>query len=353
MRRRRTFLLVFIILVMLLVVGLIALWRFRGGSLIGSDDGGGEGAATERPLIPILQATPAPQTGFVVVALQTVPRGMRVPPDAIEVREWRLDDRDFPSDPALKLSEVVGQVARVDIPAQRPVSMSQLADLSMGEGSEMALAIPKGKVAFALPVRKMAAVANAIHRNDRVDVLVSLSMVEVDEDWQIKQPVKFFGGDPVLADPQPEGEQIPRLVSQYTVQNALVLDVDLWEDLAEAIPVAASSETPAEEGAPPPPASDVARAMIELTSVTLIVNPQDALVLKWAMENDAAIDLVMRSAVDQDIYAQPEAVTLQYMLDRFQVSVPPKLPHAPTSSEFEERLLEEAQSRAVSPVTGE
>ena len=49
--------------------------------------------------------------------------------------------------------------------------------------------------------------------------------------------------------------------------------------------------------------------MIELTSVTLVVSPQDALVLKWALENDVSIDLALRSAVDQDIYAQPEAVT--------------------------------------------
>jgi Flp pilus assembly protein CpaB len=353
MRRRRTFLLIFVILVLLLVVGLIALWRLRGGSLFGSTDSGGEDVSTERPLLPILQATPVPQTQFVVVALQTVPRGMRVPPDAIEVREWRLDDRDFPKDPALKLSEVVGRIARVDILAQRPVSLSMLADLSLGEGSEMALAIPKGMVAFALPVRKMSAVANAIHRNDRVDVLISLSMIEVDVDWQIKEPVKYFGGDPVLAEPQPEGEQIARLVSQYTVQNALVLDVDLWETLPQVVPTAVAGETPGEQAAPPPPASDVAQAMIQLTSVTLVVNPQDALVLKWAFENDAAIDLVLRSAVDRDIYAQPEAVTLQYMLDRFQISVPPKLPHAPTSSELEERLLKESQSRATSPVTGD
>lgn len=353
MRRRRTFLLIFVILVLLLVVGLIALWRLRGESLLGSTDNGGEDVSTERPLIPLLQATPVPQTQFVVVALQTVPRGMRVPPDAIEVREWRLDDRDLPRDPALKLSEVVGRIARVDILAQRPVSLSMLADLSLGEGSEMALAIPKGMVAFALPVRKMSAVANAIHRNDRVDVLISLAMIEVDQDWQIKEPVKYFGGDPVLAEPQPDGEQIPRLVSQYTVQNALVLEVDLWEKVPQVVPTAVAGETPGEQTAPPPAVSDVARAMIELTSVTLVVNPQDALVLKWAFENDASIDLVLRSAVDRDIYAQPEAVTLQYMLDRFQISVPPKLPHAPTSSELEERLLKEAQSRSTSPITGD
>ena len=73
-------------------------------------------------------------------------------------------------------------------------------------------------------------------------------------------------------------------------------------------------------------------------------------VLKWALETNASIDLAMRSAIDQDIYAQPEAVTLQYMLDRFQISVPPKLPHAP-ENEFTSNLLEQAQENA--PVGGE
>jgi hypothetical protein len=81
-----------------------------------------------------------------------------------------------------------------------------------------------------------------------------------------------------------------------------------------------------------------------------MVSPQDALVLKWALETNASIHLVMRSAVDQDIYAQPEAVTLQYMLDRFQISVPPKLPHAP-ENQFESRILREAQENA--PAGGE
>jgi hypothetical protein len=94
----------------------------------------------------------------------------------------------------------------------------------------------------------------------------------------------------------------------------------------------------------------VVKAATELTSVTLIVSPQDALVLKWALETNSSIDLVMRSAVDQDVYAQPEAVTLQYMLDRFQISVPPKLPQAP-ENEFESQILQEAQQNV--PTGGE
>jgi Flp pilus assembly protein CpaB len=335
MRRRRTFLLIFIILVLLLVVGLIALWRLRGGGLTDVGDDGGETTA-ERPLIPALQATPEVETESVVVAVQTVPRGMRIPPDAIEMREWPIDDPEYPSDPVLRLSAAVGQMARVDIPARRPLSRSMLADLALGEGSEMALAIPKGKVAVAMPVSIMSAVANAIRPGDRVDVLVSFSVVEVDEDSQIKEPLVFAGCDPVVAPCQPSGVQLPRIVSQYTVQNVLVLDVDLF---GEAPVVPAGEETVQEGEEAPPAVPSVYEALTELTSVTLVVSPQDALVLKWARESNASIDLAMRSAIDPDIYNQPEAVTLQYMIHRFQIYDPAKLPHA-VENEFVYRLPE-------------
>ena len=66
--------------------------------------------------------------------------------------------------------------------------------------------------------------------------------------------------------------------------------------------------------------------------MTLIVTPQDALVLKFSEESGASMDMVLRSA--KDYYkglVTTEAVTLQYMFDRFGIEVPPKLPYGVTS----------------------
>jgi pilus assembly protein CpaB len=280
---------------------------------------------------------------------------MSVPPDAVEIREWPTTE--LPKDAARRLEAVVGRVARTDIVRQRPVLTTDLTDVVLGSGAEMALGIPKGKVAFAMPVQILSAVANALRPGDRVDVLLSFSMVEVDQDTQIKRPLVQVGGEDCLAGCQPTGDQLPRLVSQYSVQNALVLAVGLWQEELPEIPVPAAVATATSDDAaeaeatpPAPEPPSVAQAATQLTSVTLVVSPQDALVLKWALETNSAIDLVMRSAVDQDIYAQPESVTLQYMLDRFQISVPPKLPHAP-ENEFESQILQEAQQSA--PAGGE
>lgn len=355
MRRRRTFLLIFVILIMILVVGLIALWRSRGGG--NPLDLFQPSPETTDVGTPQPTATPIVETEPIVVALQTIPRGMTVPPDAVEIREWPKTD-NFPKDAARRLESVVGKVARVDILRQRPVLTSMVTEVDLGTGAEMALGIPKGKVAYAIPVQILSAVANAIRPGDRVDVLLSFSMIEVDRDSQIKQPIFKTGDEDCLAGCQVIGDQIPRLVTQYSVQNAQVLAVGLWqEELPQiAVPAAVATATTAEEGAeaeatpPAPEPPSVAQAATQLTSVTLVVSPQDALVLKWALETNASIHLVMRSAVDQDIYAQPEAVTLQYMLDRFQISVPPKLPHAP-ENKFESSILREAQQNA--PAGGE
>lgn len=355
MRRRRTFLVIFVVLILVLFVGVAALVLLQGGGL------GAITGATPQPLptgAPEATATPEIETERVVVALQTIPRGMRIPPDAVEVREWPKEDRDFPEDPIYSMEDVVGMVARAEIPMHRPISESLVKQVYLGEGSEMSLSIPKGQVAVAVPVMAVSAVANAIRPNDRVDVLVSFSMVEVDQDTQIKLPVVLVGGEDCLAGCQPTGEQLPRLVTQYSVQNALVMGVGLWTgeqpDVQAARPAAVATEeaptVPLAEGEATPPAqpASVVQSMTELTVVTLAVSPQDALVLKWAWESNASLDLVMRSAGDSDIYAQPEAVTLQYMIDRFQVSVPPKLPHTP-ENQFQYRLIQEAEQRAQPP----
>ncbi len=349
MSRRRVFLLVFLILILILGLGLFALWRTGRISLPSVGQQAGEPTPTL-----VVQATPVVETERVVVALQTIPRGLPVPPDAVEVREWPKDE-GLPDDVARNLSDVVGKTARVDIPRQWPVAKSSVTTVELGAGADMALAIPKGQVAIAVPVRVLSAVANAIQPSDRVDVLVSLSLVGVDEDSQIKQPVVLVGGEDCLAGCQPTGEQIPRLVTQYTVQNALVLAVGLWREELPAVEVVqpAEGETPGgEETTAPPEPPNVLQSVTQLTVVTMAVSPQDAMVLKWALESNSSIDLVMRSAVDQDIYAQPEAVTLQYILDRFQISVPPKLPHAPENN-FEYRILKEAQESAPAGGGGE
>jgi pilus assembly protein CpaB len=57
----------------------------------------------------------------------------------------------------------------------------------------------------------------------------------------------------------------------------------------------------------------------------LIVTPQDAITLNYVINSGAQLTLALRSAGD-DTRVQTEAVTLQFLLDQYNIPVPAKLP---------------------------
>jgi Flp pilus assembly protein CpaB len=349
MRRRRTFLIVFAILLVILIGGVAALVLMSGGGG-GPVPGPTPGAEVE----PV--ATLEPEMEPVVVIVQPVRRGQRIPHDAVDIRRWEVTK--LPSDPVYAVEDVIGGYAAVDLDPHRPLRAKEVKRVVL-EGSNVSLAIPPGKVGYSVPVRLVAAVAGALKPGDRVDVLISWKVVDVDQDLQIKLPVLLVGEEDCLAGCQPTGEQLPGLVSQYTVQNALVLGVDIWDDEQSDLPVVQPGEDIEEEPAIPvvegeeeaapeeaaPPVEQAVSPYSLVSVVTLAVDPQSALVLKWSLESNSSIDLALRSAVDLEEFAQPEAVTLEYMVNRYQISLPPKLPHAP-ENEFEYSVLKAAEEAA-------
>jgi hypothetical protein len=57
--------------------------------------------------------------------------------------------------------------------------------------------------------------------------------------------------------------------------------------------------------------------------LTLLLDQQDALVLKYARESDASIDLVLRGPEDHES-VRTETVSLEYVMTRFEITVPPE-----------------------------
>jgi Flp pilus assembly protein CpaB len=346
MRRRRTFIIVFAVLVVILVVGVIALVTRGGGLGLGPQEEPTRVAAET-----VVSPTPVPEKP-VIVAVQPVRRGMRIPREAVQIRRWPVDE--LPFDPVTNLDDIIGMFAATDLVPRQPIRASQIKRVFL-EGADIDLAIPQGKVAYAMPVRVLSTVANALQPGSRVDVLISFLVVDVDEDTQVKFPA------PERCPPEElltecvvvGGEQMPGLVSQYTVQNALVLGVGVWGEEEAGVEVLGPGEDAGEEPTPTPVAAPQEgeepaptptpepRSIKSITVVTMAIDPQDALVLKWAWESDASVDFALRSAIDDQPFAQPESVTLQYMFERFQIALPPKLPHV-AENKFQYRLLEGA-----------
>ncbi len=128
---------------------------------------------------------------------------------------------------------------------------------------------------------------------------------------------------------QPSEVQRPRIVSQVLISDATVLGIGDFSKLIneanqQAIQPTATGPTPTPvPGATPTPVPQAKAS----DNVTLIVSPQDAVTLNYIMLNRGAkLNLVLRSASDTK-QIKTEAVTLQFLMDQYNIPLPSKLPY--------------------------
>jgi pilus assembly protein CpaB len=312
----------------------------------------------------------APDVAFIVIAAQDIPRGGEIVPDAVVSAPFPADSvvETMLTDPA----QAVGYRARMDIARGLPITQNMLTQEPgdvLGSGSEASIAIPRGQTAIAIPITRLSSVAYAIRAGDSVDVLATFLMVDLDQDFQTRLPndtlimlgtqgenlTAFVCNDlkqgergPECINPipppfgklvneevsdqplyaKPQEPQRPRIVTQRLIDYATVLHLGSFaleqeEELA-TLPVAAQQGTApptTTQGQAAAPVSTVIRPDI----VTLIVSPQDALALNWAIK--AGVDLVLTLRAPGDTTAdETTSVTLQYLLDNYNITVPIRLP---------------------------
>lgn len=317
--------------------------------------------------------TPTPIT-FVelVIAVQEIPRGVRIEPNAVAVIEWpEAGAPNFGFEGEAGLEAVIGQIARTDIFREQPILQNMVTEdpsTLANIGSDAAAILPPNRVAVALPMDRITSVAYAIQPGDYVDIIVSMLFVDVDQTFQSKEPNAFnlisvtetegggiristdgnairgtfdtriipgVGGTqlawPVLIGPSEEPR--PRLASQRTVQDAQVIYVgDFPRDgvifgtptpaptpVTTPAPAAAQQRTNQDvEPTPVPPRPDI---------ITLAVSPQDAVVLTWIVEAGLPITFALRSAASTS-QVTTDPVTLDYIMNRFNIQVPEKFTYA-------------------------
>lgn len=347
MRRGRTL----ILLALILLLGAAAaflLLRGRGGST---------GA----------QATPvALDRQQVVIAGQDISRGSVIAANAVILAP-------FPADAVVEtmitgdVNQVVGKYARQDIARGMPITTGMITTKAgdlLGTGSDASAAIPPGYTAIAVPMNRLSGVAYALRDGDSVDVIASMLFVDLDEDFQTilpnssmillgnnTSPLTGYACQEVKASDKglecinpepppfarvdteettgtqlyakPSESQRPRLVTQRLVENATVLHVGSFTyPGAETQAGLGASTAP---GAPPqstPQAVTVKPPDI----ITLIVTPQDALTLNWAIKTGMDLVFTLRGPND-DAVTETTSVTLKYLMDNYNITVPSKLPY--------------------------
>lgn len=311
------------------------------------------------PVVSVTQGptpTPIPLVR-VVQALQNLPRGYRFPktlPELENIVGYATLPLETVPFNAIKedeggLEKVLGMIARTDIFREQPILSTYLVtDLTSlaAVGSDAAAVLPSDRVAVSLPMDRITSVAYGLQDGDHVDVIISMLFIDVDEVFQSITPnlvTLFTKTDQGIELQQgiggridqssigtvivgPAERQRPRLVTQRTIQDALVVHVGEFPldgrylgELPTPTPVPATEEADGGGGnnTPPPPPTPIPPPNI----VTLGVTPQYAVVLVWAIDAKLPVTLALRSVNDRSTQ-QTTPVTLDYMMQEFRIDVP-------------------------------
>lgn len=346
--RKRKSGMIFFLLAFLLIVILVVIAYFMRDQLIALV------LPPEDEMVEVPVA-PTPVMYDIVVVIQPVKRGTAL-------TEAMLGTVSYPQEDMVEglfftdLMEVIGKRAKYDLDPGTPLTPSLLSE---GEsGSFISFEIPPGMVAITIPIPSQRyAVSYALKPGDHVNILAGVQIFDLDQEFQTLLPNQvatvykneiFFGEEGSSAQPidltlrvdgssylgrvyqdpsipdeffyvVPSEPQRPRWVTQAIVQNAQVLwvgDLPLVEEEPEP---AAEAEAPAEEAA-------VEEYIPEPRRITVAVSQQDAISLNYLILSEADLNFVLRSAGDDQLI-QTEPVTLQFIMDQYNIPYPTKLPY--------------------------
>jgi pilus assembly protein CpaB len=256
-----------------------------------------------------------------------------------------------------EIESVVGKRAIYPLEARMPLTPRMLIDGETG-GSIAAFDIPVDKTALSVLIDREEMIAYAPQAGDHVMVIGCMLLVDVDPENQTILPnytgsvtkqilqaesstesltvIIASGGpgstqgrtelDPTLNEPVyvvPSEVQRPRLVCQNVIQDAIVLRMgDFPLSGAEPTPADQVVVPEGEEGEVPPEPEILAPDI-----VTLVVSPQDAVVLTYMKKANIMLTLALRNPNNTQTILT-DAVTQQYLMDQKNIPLPAKLPFA-------------------------
>lgn len=310
----------------------------------------------------------------IVIAAQPIPRGSVIVPEQLGL--LALPAGSTIEGMLTNIGDAVGRRARYDITQGTPINTGMLVDSAADvaqTGSDTALLVPAGMVAFPIPIDRFSSLAYGLREGDHVNVIATMLIIDLDGNFQTALPNESAaliapGGvivsgvesaeqtgtnltvDPLIEvltsqvvsggsnSPQGQGltdsltgqtfyvvpseeEQRPRLVSQTLLQDIVILHVGNF----------LYTDADGNEVQPPSTAIDATGNAVPATAnppdlITLIVTPQDAVTLNYLVYAGAELNLALRSVGDDSVVST-EAVTLEYLLTTYNIPVPTKLPY--------------------------
>jgi Flp pilus assembly protein CpaB len=333
-----------IIIALIAIVGIVLLYLVLTGS------GGGN---KNNPSAPVPTSTPNVELVNIVVASQTIQRGQLITAEYLTTIQYPKSE--MPQSTFFeKIEDAVGTKAKYTIDPGVPLTTSMV--IHENEGSLASFDIPNGMTGFSLAVSPETAVAYAPQKGDHVMVVGCMLLVDVDTNFQTILPNRTAltypsGAVPAKDSPATTAMQIipqaadsvrgryeletttndplyvipsevqrSRLVCQTIIQDAVVLNIGYFP-LTSSTPVAPVS-TPIVSAT----VQEVTPAVAAPGSVTLIVSPQDTVILNYLELSGTKLTLALRGSGDSGVITT-DPVTLQYVMDQKNIPSPVKLPY--------------------------
>jgi len=215
------------------------------------------------------------------------------------------------------VEEVIDRMAKVPLVSGEIVLKHHIADPT-NISHDIGYIMSDKMVMMAFPSGDLLSSLNVIQRGDLVDILVTIDeTVEEVKGTSEDEPVS---GAPVANEPVIAVDEEPTTVSraltfaamQATDISAVIADVQYEEGSYGNVPLGADGEVLASSQQP---------SSVRVKAYLLIVNPQDALLLKHFIDTGAKFDFVLRSPTSDQLF-DLQTVMSEYLVDRYQLEVP-------------------------------
>jgi Flp pilus assembly protein CpaB len=261
-------------------------------------------------------ATPAPDetaTEMVLVTTRDFAIGDIV--NENEVRFVEMPVELIPRNAIREVSDVIDRFAKVPLVSGEIILAHHLADPT-NISHDIGFIMSNEMVLMAFPAGDLMSSLNVLQRGDLVDILVTLTetVEEVEGSADIEDAPPPDEPPPTdLEEPQSISRVLTFDAMQATDLSAIIADITYEEGSYGNVPL--GSEEEALASSEPVPSS------VRIKSYLLVVNPQDALLLKHLIDIGAKFDFVLRAPNNDQLF-ELQTVMSEYLIDRYQLEVP-------------------------------
>jgi pilus assembly protein CpaB len=229
---------------------------------------------------------------YVVTAVKDIPENTILSPEMLAVKPFPADFA--PAGAVATVEETTGKFAASRLFKDQVLLRAQLSGTK--KARDVASNLPPGKVAFWLPLPDLIATAGGVKPGDRIDVLLTVKFQEK----QSEMPGAPGGGGAAFYS------------TQTTLQNVEVFAIGTTES---------ALQSGAEPGSKDAQAQSSNKRSSDAGAIVLLVDHQDAVILKFVKDVDGIVDLVLRSADDAQI-VRTDGMSNDTLIDRFRFRVP-------------------------------